>query len=371
MFESIPGQEHAKACVGRALERGLVHAYLLAGEEGLGKTEFARELAAAVVASCGGCGACDECSRLRRGLHPDLQIVEREGEVIRIEQVARLVAELALKPFVSERRVWVILEAETLTNEAANKLLKSLEEPPAHVYFLLVSDQPERLLPTIASRCQTIEFRPVADEAVAAFLGERFGLAGGEAEALAHLARGSVARAERLAADARGPHRRAHYLKLAAAVALGEPDAERRFTEQVTTDEKAAADEVGADLAARQQEVEAAVSDPNDRQWQIRRLEERARRDKARLTRLAALDAVDHLVSWLRDLLVLGQGAAAAVWNNDHLAELEESHVARPEVYLHMLDVVGETRKDLYLNVDRRLALQAMFSRFEEVWESA
>ena len=68
---------------------------------------------------------------------------------------------------------------------------------------------------------------------------------------------------------------------------------------------------------------------------------------------------------------MLRQDAAAAVWNNDHLAELEESHVARPEVYLRMLDVVGETRKDLYLNVDRRLALQAMFSRFEEVWESA
>jgi DNA polymerase III gamma/tau subunit len=228
---------------------------------------------------------------------------------------------LFVKRVPSKRRVWIVLEAETLTNEAANKLLKSLEEPPAHVYFLLVSDQPERVLPTIASRCQTIEFRPVADEVVAAF--------------------------------------------------LGEPDAERRFTEQVTTDEKAAADEVGARLAERQQEVENTVADPGDRQWQIKRLDERARRDKARLTRLAALDAVDHLVSWLRDLLVLGQDAAAAVWNNDHLAELEESHVARPEVYLRMLDVVGETRKDLYLNVDRRLALQAMFSRFEEVWESA
>ncbi len=68
---------------------------------------------------------------------------------------------------------------------------------------------------------------------------------------------------------------------------------------------------------------------------------------------------------------MLGQGAPGAVWNMDHLAELEESHVARREVYLRMLDVVGETRKDLYLNVDRRLALQAMFSRFEEVWESA
>jgi DNA polymerase-3 subunit delta' len=87
---------------------------------------------------------------------PDLQVVEREGDVIRIEQVERLVAELALKPFVSQRRVWVILEAETLTREAANKLLKSLGAP-AHVYSC--RERPPERLPTIASRCQTIEFR--------------------------------------------------------------------------------------------------------------------------------------------------------------------------------------------------------------------
>ena len=145
MFDAIPGQARAKALFARALAGdGLSHAYLLAGPEGLGKLEFAREVGVAMVAPCGGCGACADCERARRGAHPDLRVIEREGELIRIEQVAELVAELALKPFAADRRVWVIPEAEQLTPPAANKLLKSIEEPPAHVHFLLVTDRIDR-----------------------------------------------------------------------------------------------------------------------------------------------------------------------------------------------------------------------------------
>jgi hypothetical protein len=139
----------------------------------------------------------------------------------------------------------------------------------------------------------------------------------------------------------------------------------------VATDEKAAVDAVAGGLAARKDELERTVADPQERAWHVKRAEERAKRDKARLTRLAALDAVDHLVSWLRDLLVLGAGGEGAVWNRDRLDELERGRVAAPEVYARMLEIVGATRKDLLLNVDRKLALQAMFARFEEVWESA
>lgn len=371
MFESIPGQELAKAYFAAAFPESLSHAYLLVGQEGLGKTQFALELGAAIVSACGGCGHCDECERARRGLHPDLTVVEREGELIRIDQVERLVAELSLKPFLAERRVWVIPEAEKLGREAANKLLKSLEEPPAHVYFLLVSDEPERVLPTISSRCQVVEFRPVSDAVVAAYLGERCGLGEAEAAALARLARGSVERAVRLADDARGAQRRARFTKLAAAIAARDRDAAHAFVEEVSAGEQAAAEQVATAVAAQTEELERTISDAQERAWRVKRIEERGKRDKARVTRLVALDALDYLAAWLRDALVMSYGGEAAVWNVDRRDELEQARLARPDLYERMLEITQATRKNVLLNVDRKLALQAMFARFEEVQDGA
>jgi DNA polymerase-3 subunit delta' len=371
MFESTPGQAHAKQYFARAFARGLSHAYLLVGDEGLGKAGFARELGVAIVASCGGCGACDECARAARGASPDLTIVEREGEQLRLEQVERLVAELSLRPFAAERRVWVLLEADKMTTEAANKLLKSLEEPPGYVYFVLVSDHVERLLPTIVSRCQTVEFQPAADTEIAAFLSARHGLDAEAAAALARLARGSVERAERLAEDARGAGRRGRYLDLAARAVDGDADGERAFLDEVAKEEQEVADRVADELTLKLQELERTVADPRERSWHQKRLQEASKRDKARRTRLVALDALDHLSSWLRDVWVVTQAAPQAVWNSDRIGALERAAIADRQDYGRRLEVVAATRKDLYLNIDRRLALTAMFRRFEEVAESA
>jgi len=235
VFDDVPGQEKVKEMFARALrERTLSHAYLLSGPEGLAKTAFARELAVALVSACGGCGACPECERARRGIHPDLHVVEREGDLIRFEQVGPVIADLSLKPFAAGRRVWVIPEVEYLHPAAANKLLKSIEEPPDYVYFLLVTDRLERVLPTIVSRCQQVEFRPLSDEQVATYLRERYGLGGAEAAALARLSGGAVERAQRLADDARGPGRRAKFLKQVALLLAGvrgdkAADAQRAF----------------------------------------------------------------------------------------------------------------------------------------------
>ena len=166
MFDLVPGQQPSRTCSRADREGRSLHAFLFAGPEpALAKTVFARpELGVALVTSCGGCGLCAECERARRGLHPDLHVVEREGDVFRVEQVQPIIADLGLKPFSGSRRVWVIPEVEYLNAAAANKLLKSIEEPPDYVYFLLVTDRLERVLPTIVSRCQLVEFRPLGDD---------------------------------------------------------------------------------------------------------------------------------------------------------------------------------------------------------------
>ena len=377
MFAGIPGQAQAKAFFERAVRDGsLSHAYLLAGPEGLAKTEFARDLGAALVSSCGGCGACPECERARNGLHPDLHLLEREGDLIRFEQIKPVIDELSLKPFVAARRIWVIPEVDYLHPAAANKLLKSIEEPPSYVVFLLVTDRVERVLPTIVSRCQVVEFRPVSDAEVSAYLVARYGLDPAAGDALAHLALGSVERAARLVEDAAGPRLREQYLKYAAQVLSGArssdgPEPATAFINLLTAQQARIAEGVQEELVRRTAELEQQFQDKKDLKWYLDKAEGRAKREEARRRRLAAQDALDLLVSWVRDLWVVASGASDVLWNSDHRDALVEAVVATPEHYARLLGVAAKTRKDLYLNIDQKLALQAMFARFEEVSTSA
>jgi DNA polymerase-3 subunit delta' len=377
VFSHIPGQAQPKAFFERALREGtLSHAYLLAGPEGLAKTEFARELGAALVSACGACGACPDCRRARAGLHPDLHILEREGDLWRIEQVKAIVKDLSLRPFSAARRVWVMPEVEYLNKESANKFLKSLEEPPAYVVFLLVTDRIERVLPTIVSRCQVVEFRPLSDAEVAAFLHERHGVDPIAAEALARLSLGSVERAARFASDAAGPRRRDEYLRHAAAVAAGDrqgegPDPAAAFLGVLVRQQAEIAARVEDDLKRRVGELEQQFQDKKDLKWHVDQAEARAKREAARRGRVAAQDALDLLVSWVRDLWVVASGADDVLWNNDHRDALVAAVAATPDHYARLLGIAAKTRKDLYLNIDQKLALQAMFARFEEVSTSA
>lgn len=373
MFEDVPVQPRVKALFERAVQGDAVsHAYLFVGPEGLAKTAFARALAAALVSSCGGCGACDTCGRIARGVHPDVNAVEAEGDLLRTEQIDPIIDDLALKPFTASRRVWIVPEAERLHPAAANRLLKSLEEPPAHVVFLLVSDRPDRVLPTVVSRCQVVEFAPLADGEVRDYLVREQGVQEAVAEALAHLAQGAVERAVRLADDARQAEpRRALYLRHAAALCEGAASGERRPAQAFLAVLEAQTAAVGEQTAeAFEQErsrLEATVDDRRHRAVLVKRAEQRQARLATRLRRLAVTDALDLLASWLRDLLVTACGAPDTIWNSDLRAEVQAAAVAAPEHYRRLLAAVADTRRTVSLNVDHKLALQAMLARFEEV----
>jgi DNA polymerase-3 subunit delta' len=309
-------------------------------------------------------------------MHPDLHLLEREGDVYRLEQIEPVVADLSLKPFSSAHRVWVIPEVEYLNPQSANKLLKSIEEPPSYVVFLLVTDRLERVLPTIVSRCQVVEFRPLSDTEVSAYLVERHQVEPAAAEALARLSLGSVEKAARLAGEAGGPGRREEYLRYAAAVVAGArpqdgPAPAEAFLGVLARQQTEVAAEVQEGLEARLAELERQFQDKKDLKWYTEQAEGRAKREVARRGRLAAQDALDLLVSWVRDLWVVASGASDVLWNSDHRDALVEGVAATPEYYQRLLGVAAKTRKDLYLNVDQKLALQAMFARFEEVSTSA
>ncbi|MBE3580870.1 MAG: hypothetical protein IMW96_04440 [Thermoanaerobacteraceae bacterium] len=145
----------------RALAAGrLSHAYLLVGGEAEEKLRTVRQIAAALNCAHreGGraCGRCLSCRQLEAGCHPDYHFIEPRGASIKIDQVRKLEGELRLKAFQGGAQVVVFHPAESLTLEAANCLLKIMEEPPGGVYFFLLAAQPALLLPTIVSRCQVL-----------------------------------------------------------------------------------------------------------------------------------------------------------------------------------------------------------------------
>src|SRR5918992_3420912 len=187
---------HAAAVLGAALEGRPAHAYLLHGPAGTGKRAAARDFAAALLA-----GDVPEArARVMHGTHPDLTWVAPSGahEMLRRDVQESVVAAASHTPFESSHRVFVLERADTMNDEAANALLKTLEEPPAYVVLLLLTDRPTQVLPTISSRCQPVRFDPLPAAELARRLRDE-GADAATADACARLSLGDGERARELA----------------------------------------------------------------------------------------------------------------------------------------------------------------------------
>jgi len=170
-LRDIPGQERAKALLQHALRSGRVaHAYLFAGPEGSGRHETAMAFAQAIFCERGeddACGQCLSCRKVSSGNHPDLRLVSPDGTSVKIDQVRELQREMAYRSAGSGYKIYIIEAAETMTPQAANSLLKFLEEPSSPVVAILIAPGAKSVLPTILSRTQLVPFVPGDREAMA------------------------------------------------------------------------------------------------------------------------------------------------------------------------------------------------------------
>ena len=202
-LNDIPGQQRAVRFLIRLLRKGAVpHAFLFTGMEGTGKSatavEFARALECLSPRDFDSCGQCGACHKIDEGLHPDLITVRCDGAFIKIEQVRELRERFRFRPFEGKWRVVIIEDAQKLREEAANAILKTLEEPPRGNLFILLAPESQMLLPTIVSRCCQVRFQPLGDDIVSDYLVNERGLAKERADEAARLAAGSLEMARRL-----------------------------------------------------------------------------------------------------------------------------------------------------------------------------
>jgi DNA polymerase III subunit delta' len=333
------------------------HAYLFHGPAGAGKRDIARAFAAELLAD----GAPDpENARARamRDAHPDLTWVAPSGaaDMLVSDIDEPVVAAATRTPFEARRRVFVIERADTMNDEAANRMLKTLEEPPAFAHLVLITDRPGNVLPTVASRCQHVRFDAAPPEELAEQLAAR-GVPPDVARACARLSLGDGVRALAMALGT-GPARRA---------------AAERFARACLRDELR--DRPWAELMAEAKRAgEQAVSEAEGRvaaELEVTSLRERKRVEREgaerakRAARRASTEALDHglqLTSlWLRDVGCVADGAEAVVHHCDRIEALREDAAGRSGQRLRAaVEAVEDTRRRFVLNVSEELALEAL-----------
>jgi len=385
VFDDLVGQPDAVATLCAAARAanalihggdaiGMTHAWLFTGPAGSGRSIAARALAAALQCTRDGigCGECSGCHTTLAGTHADVRFVVPDGLSIPVAQMRELVLRAASVPTAGRFQVLVVEDADRLTEQAGNALLKAIEEPAERTVFLLCapSTHPDDISVTIRSRCRLVPLRQPAVPDIAELLVRRDGLAPADAAWAAAAAQGHVGRARRLARDSDARTRRDAVLGVprqlttvgacidaaSALIAAAEAEAADAVAALDASERSALETALGAGGTGR-----GAAGAARGSAGQLKDLE---RRQKSRATR-AQRDALDRalmdLAGFYRDVLRAQFGAPVPPIHTDVVAVSEAAAAKwQPEATLRRLDAVLACREAIDLNVKPRIAVEAM-----------
>jgi DNA polymerase-3 subunit delta' len=378
VWDELAGQQPTVAALQRAVAAaasvlgggttaGMTHAWLVTGPPGSGRSTAARAFAAALQCPDGGCGRCQACHTVLAGTHADVDVVSTMLLSIGVDAARELVMRSARHPSGGRWQVILMEDADRLTEQAANALLKAVEEPTPRTIWLLCAPALEDVIPTIRSRCRHLSLRTPPAEAVAEVLERRDGIDPAMAAFAARASQGHIGRARRIATDEQSRLRRSEALRLP----LGVSDVPDCLTSAANL-VAAAADDAKAATAERDEEETEAMrralgagttgrAMPAGSSAQLKDLE---RQQKRRATRTQR-DAIDRMLvdvaSFYRDVLTLQLRADVELINQDVKTALDrQARDSTPEQTLRRLESVLACREAIDANVAPLLAVEAM-----------
>jgi DNA polymerase-3 subunit delta' len=348
----------------------MTHAWLVTGPAGSGRSTAARAFAAALVCRQGGCGTCQSCEDVRHARHDDVAHVVPEGVTYSVDETRELVDLSARLGTRAPWHVFLIEDADRLTEQSANALLKAIEEPTAGTVWLLCAPSTEDVLPTIGSRCRHVQLATPSTEQVAVALAQKFGVDPAMAAFAARAAQGHIGRARALATDEQARLRRADVLRIPTALgSLGDC-----FV-------------IAGDVVDTARQDAAAICDPLDAQERqqllaaygqggtgkgigtverrlkggLKELERRQKKRRERVVRDHLDRVLTDLMACYRDVLVLQLGSVSPLINDELRPTLQRlAAEGSAEQTLRRTGALERTRSLLEANVSQPLAFESL-----------
>jgi DNA polymerase III subunit delta' len=386
VFDELVGQESVVAQLSAAAagaapdasgpaKLAMTHAWLFTGPPGSGRSVAARAFASALLCPDQGCGHCPSCLQVRAGSHADLLLVRPDGLSYGVRQTRDLVLRAATAPVSGRWRIVLFEDADRATEQAANALLKAIEEPAPRTVWLLCAPSADDLPTTIRSRCRLVTLRTPTTDAVASVL-----VAGGvgpdSALAAARAAQGHIGRARRLATDAQAAARRAEVLQVPVQVSAPRPGGGLGYALAAAAKLVKAAEE---EAAALTEELDVPEREALRRAFgegstgkgvatavrgaagALKELEDRQKSRATRLKRDALDRALLDLASFYRDVLAVQLGADVELANEAQRRELEQVAAAGPpETTVRRIEAIMKCRERLAASVAPLLAVEEM-----------
>lgn len=368
IWDTLVGQRRVIEALRSAVGgHGMTHAWLFTGPPGSGRSNAATAFAAALQCRQGGCGSCHECHTVMTGSHADVTVVRTEKLSIGVKEVRDLVRSSALAPAGGRWQVMIVEDADRLTEQAANALLKAIEEPTERTVWMLCAPTVEDALPTIRSRCRLVTLATPSTGEVAEFLVARDGVEPSLASYAARASQGHIGRARALARDEATRARRNEIVQLPARLrTLKDCLLAAKRLADVTKEE---ADAITTELDAREKaDLDAGYGvvergrRPREYAPALAELE-RAQKTRAKRRHLDVVDrGLTDLMSVYRDAIALATGADSALVNEEIRSDVEQlARSSTPELNLQRIGSIFEAREQmLEFNVPVPLALESL-----------
>ncbi len=358
VFDGILGQPQVREFLRSTIEHNRAsHAYLFTGPAGSNKTAAAYAFAQAIICEKNGCVICDDCKRAKRHKHPDVRFYSPAGaHGYLVEQIREIVADATMAPIRAKRKVYILDRVDQLGVQAANAFLKTLEEPEGPITFILLGRTREGVLPTLVSRCQVVPFRHIPASEAAGILSQNTGVSAERARIAIEACNGSLTKAIAFASSSERMSFRSRIMEVLRLLPQSDERDVLEYAQDLLERSKAPLDEVrtsqAEELADSQDFLTSAA---------LKQIEARNKRALSAATVESLAQMTSIIRSWLRDILMVCEGASDRVVNLDELETIQAvASTTNPTLLMEALRQTNKTDEAIRYNVSPETCIDVL-----------